>query len=412
MSEHRPEVADVFRTYGDEFLARWGHVLSRQQRKAFDDIRDCRTAALGGHLDQCDQCGHCAISYNSCRNRSCPKCQAAARAQWLDDREAELLPVEYFHVVFTLPQQIAPLALQNARIVYSTLFRTVAETLLTIAADPKHLGAAIGFLAVLHTWGQNLHAHPHIHCVVPGGGISPDNSRWIPCRKYRKSFFLPVQVLSSFFRKRFLIHLRRAYRKCKLQFHGELERLTQPAAFEALCQKVGHLKWVVYAKPPFGGPELVLKYLARYTHRVAISNRRLVSLADGRVTFEWKDYAAGNQTKTMTLEAVEFIRRFLLHVLPSGFVHIRHFGFLANRYRKEKLALCRSLLPAPQMVIEASADSRGSRDSNTEEELFRRCPVCKTGRLIRIQVLTAAACLPTRADDHGHFMIAMSTPST
>jgi hypothetical protein len=392
MSEHRPEVADVFRTYGDDFLARWGHVLSRQQRKAFDDIRACRTAALGGHLDQCDQCGHCVISYNSCRNRSCPKCQAAARAQWLADREAELLAVEYFHVVFTLPQQISRLAPQNARIVYSILFRTVAETLLTIAADPKHLGAAIGFLAVLHSWGQNLHLHPHIHCVVPGGGISPDNSRWIPCRKYRKSFFLPVKVLSAFFRKRFLIHLRRAYRKGKLQFHGELEPLAQPAAFEALCQKAGHLKWVVYAKPPFGGPEQVLKYLACYTHRVAISNRRLVSLEDGRVTFEWKDYAAGSQTKTMTLEAVEFIRRFLLHVLPSGFIHIRHFGFLANRKRKEKLALCRSLLGVPQMVSESSTDSPGSRDSTTEEELFRRCPVCKTGRLLLIQVLTAAAC--------------------
>ena len=391
MMEHRPEVADVFRTYGVDFLALWERVLSRPQRKAFTDIRACRTAALGGHLDQCDQCGHCAISYNSCRNRSCPKCQGAARAQWLTEREAELLPVEYFHVVFTLPQQIAHLALQNARIVYSILFRTVAETLLTIAADPKHLGAAIGFLAVLHSWGSNLMHHPHIHCVVPGGGISPDNSRWIPCRKYRKSFFLPVKVLSGFFRKRFLIHLRRAYRKGKLQFHGELEPLAQPAAFEALCQKAGRLQWVVYAKRPFGGPEQVLKYLARYTHRVAISNRRLLSMEDGRVTFEWKDYAAGNQTKTMTLEAVEFIRRFLLHVLPSGFVHIRHFGFLANRKRKANLALCRSLLRAPQMLIQASANSPGNRDSAPKEQP-RRCPVCKTGRLIIIQALTAAAC--------------------
>jgi Putative transposase/Transposase zinc-binding domain len=391
MSEHRPEVADVFRTYGDDFLALWERVLSRPQRKAFTDIRACRTAALGGHMDQCDQCGHCAISYNSCRNRSCPKCQGAARAQWLTEREAELLPVEYFHVVFTLPQQIAHLALQNARIVYSILFRTVAETLLTIAADPKHLGAAIGFLAVLHSWGSNLMHHPHIHCVVPGGGISPDNSRWIPCRKYRKSFFLPVKVLSAFFRKRFLIHLRRAYRKGKLQFHGELESLASPTVFEALCQKAGRLKWVVYAKRPFGGPEQVLKYLARYTHRVAISNRRLLSMEGGRVTFEWKDYAAGNQTKTMTLEAVEFMRRFLLHVPPSGFVHIRHFGFLANRKRKASLALCRSLLRAPQMVIEASANSPGDRDSAPKEQP-RRCPVCKTGRLTIIQALTAAAC--------------------
>jgi Putative transposase/Transposase zinc-binding domain len=392
VSEHRLEVADVFRTYGDEFLVQWGHVLSRPQRKAFDDIRACRTAALGGHVDQCDQCGHCAISYNSCRNRSCPKCQAAARARWLAAREAELLPVEYFHVVFTLPQQIARLALQNAKRIYSILFRAVAETLLTIAADPKHLGAAIGFLAVLHSWGQNLHLHPHIHGVVPGGGISPDNLRWMPCRKYRKSYFLPVKVLSCFFRKRFLIHLRKAFQKGKLQFHGELESLAQPTAFEALCQQAGEVEWVVYAKPPFGGPEQVLKYLARYTHRVAISNRRLLSLADGRVTFEWKDYAAGNQTKTMTLDAIEFIRRFLLHVLPSGFVHIRHFGFLANRKRKEKLALCRSLLAVPQMVIKAGADSPGAVDSTIEERLFRLCPVCKTGRLILIQFLTAAAC--------------------
>jgi hypothetical protein len=303
-----------------------------------------------------------------------------------------LLPVEYFHVVFTLPQQIARLALQNARRVYSILFRAVAETLLTIAADPQHLGAAIGFLAVLHSWGQTLHLHPHIHCVVPGGGISPDNSRWIPCRRYRKSFFLPGKVLGRYFRKRFLIHLRRSFQKGKLQFHGELEPLGHPVAFEALCQRAGRMEWVVYAKRPFGGPEQVLKYLARYTHRVAISNRRLLSMEDGRVTFEWKDYADGNQTKTMTLEAVEFIRRFLLHVLPSGFVHIRHFGFLANRKRKEKLALCRSLLDGSQAVSEPGADSPGVRDSDSAEQP-RRCPVCKIGRLIRIQVLTAAACV-------------------
>jgi hypothetical protein len=394
MSEHRLEVADVFRTYGDEFLARWGHVLSRHQRKALEDIRACRTAALGGHVEQCDQCGHCAISYNSCRNRSCPKCQAAARAKWLAEREAELLPVEeYFHVVFTLPQQIAVLALQNARRIYCILFHAVAETLLTIAADPKHLGAAIGFLAVLHTWGQNLHLHPHIHCVVPGGGISPDHSRWISCRK---SFFLPVRVLSRLFRKKFLIHLRKAFQKGKLQFEGELKWLAQPAAFEELCQQAGGIEWVVYAKRPFGGPEQVLKYLARYTHRVAISNRRLISLADGRVTFEWKDYAGGNQTKTMTLEAVEFIRRFLLHVLPSGFVHIRHYGFLANRKRKKELALCRSLLPPRPTASEAGRSSASDREAPTAEQVSHQCPVCKTGRLIFIQVLTGAAlaCLP------------------
>jgi hypothetical protein len=391
---NRPEVADVFRTHGDDFLAQWGRVLSRTQRKAFDDIRACRTAALGGHLDQCDQCGHCAISYNSCRNRSCPKCQAAARARWLAEREAELLPVkEYFHVVFTLPQQIAVLALQNARRIYSILFQSVAETLLTIAADPKHLGAAIGFLTVLHTWGQNLHLHPHIHCVVPGGGVSLDNSRWIACRK---SFFLPVKVLSRLFRRKFLVHLRKAFQKGQLQFHGELKQWAQPEAFEALCQKASHVEWVVYAKRPFGGPEQVLKYLARYTYRVAISNRRLISLADGRVTFEWKDYATGNQTKTMTLEAVEFIRRFLLHVPPSGFVRIRHFGFLANRNRKEKLALCRSLLPVRKTAPAMSANSSCVDDSAPAEQVTRLCPACKTGRLI-IQILTPAALarLPT-----------------
>src|SRR5712692_8439784 len=399
MSEHRPEVADVFRTYGDDFLALWEWVLSRPQRKAFDDIRACRTAALGGHVDQCDQCGHCAISYNSCRNRSCPKCQAAARAQWLAEREAELLPVEYFHVVFTLPQQIARLAMQNANRIYSILFRAVAETLLTIAADPQHLGAAIGFLAVLHTWGQNLHLHPHVHCVVPGGGISPDNSRWIACRK---SFFLPVEILSSFFRRKFLIRLRKAFRKGKLHFHGELESLAQPAAFESLCKKAGEVDWVVYAKRPFGGPEQVLKYLARYTHRVAVSNRRLLSLADGRVTFEWKDYADGNQTKAMTLEAVEFIRRFLLHVFPSGFVHIRHFGFLSTRRRKVKLALCRSLLAARQAAVESSADSPTNRDSPAEEPMARLCPVCKVGRLMFVQALSGevldSLSTPTVAD--------------
>jgi hypothetical protein len=393
MSDHRLELADVFRTHENDFLARWGHVLSRAQRKAFEDIRDCRTAVLGGRVEQYD-CGHRVILYNSCTNRNCPKCQAAARAKWLAEREAELLPVDtYFHVVFTLPQEIAHLALQNAREIYRILFRAASETLLTIAADPKHLGAEIGFLAVLHTWGQNLHLHPHIHCVVPGGGISPDGSRWIAPRK--KSFFLPVKVLSRLFRKKFLIYLEKAFQKGKLRFHGELAPLAQPAAFAALCRKAGQREWVVYAKRPFGGPEQVLKYLARYTHRVAISNSRLLSLEEGRVTFEWKDYADGNQSKTMTLDAVELIRRFLLHVLPSGFVRIRHFGFLANRNRKEKLVLCRSLLAAGQIGTELSASSPDRRDSETAEE-SHLCPICKIGRLVFIELLTAdaLACLP------------------
>ena len=269
MNEHRPEVADVFRTYEREFFAHWGHVLSPEQRKAFAAIRDCRTAALGGHVEyveQCDKCGHRVISYNSCRDRHCPKCQASSRAKWLTARGAELLPVPYFHVVFTLPQQIGGLALQNAREIYNMLFRAASKTLLTIAADPKRLGATVGFLSVLHTWGQNLHLHPHLHCVVPGGGIGRDGASWVGCRK--KSFFLPVHVLSSRFRKLFVADLRKAFRAGKLSFFGDMAGLANPATFEALCRQVGRRKWVVFAKPPFGGPEQVLKYLARYTHRL------------------------------------------------------------------------------------------------------------------------------------------------
>ena len=385
MNEHRLELADVFRIHEEAFLNRWGHVLSRTQRKAFKDIRDCRTAALGGHVEQYD-CGHRHIAHNSCRNRSCPKCQAAARAKWLAEQQAQLLPVHYFHVVFTVPQQIATLALQNAREFYRILFRAASETLLTIAADPKRLGVAIGFLAVLHTWGQNLHFHPHVHCVVPGGGINPDGSRWIHCRK---TFFLPVQVLGCLFRKKFLIYLSKAFRKGKLQFHGDLKHLAAPSAFEALRQQASKIKWVVFAKPPFGGPEQVLKYLARYTHRVAISNSRLKSLEDGKVSFDWKDYANGNQTKTMSLDAVEFIRRFLLHVPPSGFVRIRHFGFLANRVREQKLKLIRVLLEVPQRAPTIEPESHG--ESAKPEQEPRLCPICKIGRLISVEPFEAGA---------------------
>ncbi len=296
---------------------------------------------------------------------------------WLDEREGDLLPVPYFHVVFTLPHKIGALALQNAREIYRILFRAASETLLTIAADPRRLGAAIGFLAVLHTWGQNLHLHPHVHCVVPGGGISPDGVRWMGCKK--QSFFLPVKVLSSRFRNLFLIYLRKAFRAGRLKFHGELAGLAQPAAFEALCRQARRIQWVVFVKPPFGGPEQVLRYLARYTHRVAISNRRLLSMQEGRVTFAYKDYADGNQSKVMTLEATEFIRRFLLHILPRGFVRIRQFGFLANRARGKKLALCRALLGAvPPNNISKVAQQDG-----------KRCPACKIGRLVLIAMIPA-----------------------
>jgi hypothetical protein len=387
MPGHRLELADVFRTHQRDFLNRWNSALSIEQRRALRNLRDCRTAALGGHLQQCDRCGHRVISYNSCRNRHCPKCQASARAKWLAQRQAELLPVPYFHVVFTLPQELAHLALQNPKQIYNILFRAASETLLTIAADPQHLGASIGFLAVLHTWGQNLHLHPHLHCVVPGGGISPDGSRWIACRK---NFFLPVRVLSRLFRKRFLKALRSAFRHGTLHFAGDLRYLAAPSAFRSLCQKAADREWVVYAKPPFGGPERVLKYLARYTHRVAISNPRLRSLENGNVRFEWKDYAHGNQTKDMILDAVEFIRRFLLHVLPSGFVRIRQFGLLANRVRKQKLEQCRALLAACQPSIDCQDSSEVSSDDP------HRCPVCTFGRLIVIELLVAQ---PTAVQD-------------
>lgn len=314
-----------------------------------------------------------------------------ARARWLAERETELLPVAYFHVVFTLPQQIGGLALQNAAEIYRILFRAVSETLLTIAADAKHLGAAIGFLAVLHTWGQNLHLHPHIHCVVPGGGISPDGTRWI---RSRKSFFLPVRVLSRLFRKKFLSYLMKSYRQGKLKFHGEMAGLAQADAFETLCRQASGMEWVVYAKAPFGGPEQVLKYLARYTHRVAISNQRLLSMENGRVNFEWKDYRCGSKLTTMTLDAIEFIRRFLLHVLPGGFVRIRQFGFLSNRLRMKKLALCRSLLETGPITRSAA---RGSENVTIDDRGCPVCPVCQTGYLVPIEIIPPAAWPVARA---------------
>jgi hypothetical protein len=365
-------VADVFRQYGEAFLKRWGHTVSSQQRKALRDIGACRTAALGGHLECCDGCPHEVIAFNSCRNRSCPKCQSTARDRWLAERAKELLPVPYCHVVFTVPESLAMLILQNAQLVYGLLFRAVSQTLLEIAADPKHLGAQIGFLAVLHTWSQNLLHHPHIHCVVPAGGLAPDGSRWIPCRR---KFFLPVKVLSRFFRGKFLALLRDAFARGKLQFHGKLTPLRAPARFHAFLRPLQDAEWVVYAKPPFGGPEYVLKYLARYTHRVAISNGRLLRLENGQVTFQWRDSKDKNRIKAMTLDAVEFIRRFLLHILPSGFVKIRHFGFLSNRRRAAALASCRGLLPQPV----ATSDPILSESQQAAVE--RRCPVCHTGKM-------------------------------
>ncbi|VTR94186.1 transposase : Transposase OS=Burkholderia sp. SJ98 GN=BURK_004972 PE=4 SV=1: Zn_Tnp_IS91: Y2_Tnp [Gemmata massiliana] len=331
----------MIRAFGPSFAARYGHALSDPQRQAMRDIVRCRTAALGGHVEACDRCGYEQIAYNSCRNRNCPKCQGAARAAWLDRQAEDLLPVGYFHVVFTLPSALGPLALQNPRLVYGARFRAVAESLTELAADPKRLGAEIGFLAVLHTWGQTLSLHPHVHCVMPGGGLAPNGSRWVPCRP---GFFLPVKPLGRLFRGKFLALLSAAHTRRKLTFAGSLQHLAESHRFAAWIDQLRQTDWIVYAKRPFGGPQHVLKYLARYTHRVAISNHRLLGMGAETVSFRWKDYANGNSPKTMALDGREFIRRFLQHVLPRGFVRIRRFGFLANRCRDEKLARCRVLL--------------------------------------------------------------------
>jgi hypothetical protein len=389
--EHRLEVADVFRQHGEEFLKQWGHALSPQQRKTLRDIGSCRTAALGGHVEQCDHCARRVIAYNSCRNRHCPKCQAVARDEWLAERAKELLPVPYCHVVFTIPQQLAPLVLQNQRVCYGLLFRAVSETLQEIAADDRHLGAKIGILAVLHTWSQNLLHHPHLHCVVPAGGLSPDRSRWIACRP---NFFLPVRVLSRLFRGKLLAFLREVFAAGKLKFFGQLTHLAEAARFHAWLRDASDTEWVVYAKPPFGGPEDVLKYLARYTHRVAISSSRLLSLENARVTFRWRDSKHGNTVKPMTLDAIEFIRRFLLHVLPCGFVKIRHFGFLSNRNRRSALALCRTLLKVvPGAQANASILSQEQRSA-----LERRCPFCQAGTLRIVEWLSADQMLTCSSD--------------
>ena len=377
------ELGDIFRLHGPAYLTTFGDSLSHEQKQALRAIGVCRTPALGGHVDQCDRCGYRKISYCSCRNRHCPKCHERARAQWLEQRAAELLPVEYFHVVFTLPQRLAPLALQNQRLIYGILFRAAAATLTRIAGDPRHLGARIGFLAVLHTWGQNLNHHPHLHCVVPGGGIALDQRRWIWCRR---QFLFPVKVLSRLFRAKFVAYLKTAFRDGKLGFHGELKSLSQRRNFVEWLSPVAGTEWVVYAKPPFGGPRQVLKYLARYTHRVAISNQRLISLENDRVTFRWKNYARGNQPATMTLKAVEFVRRFLLHVLPRGFVKVRHFGLLANRGRRRNLALCRKLLVASSSARDFHpAHDRLADQMETDQR--DRCPRCRAGHMRRLETL-------------------------
>ena len=352
-------------------------------------IETCRTADRGGHVEKCSQCEHLRISYNSCRNRHCPKCQGKERAQWLQQRQAELLPIEYFHVVFTLPAPLAALAYRNKTVVYDILFRAGAETLLTIARDPKHLGAEIGFFGILHTWGQNLHHHPHVHCVVSGGGPSADSDRFV---RTRPGFFLPVRVLSRLFRRLFLEALQKAFEQGNLQFFSDFEHLHDAQSFAQYLKPLQDSDWVVYAKPPFAGPEAVLAYLARYTHRVAIGNERLQSIENDQVTFQAKDYRHHNRSKNLTVEAHEFIRRFLLHALPPGFQRIRHYGFPANAHRREKLALCRKLLSAdltgllPTIAV-AVALAVTAQVLEKRDESAYRCPVCGVGVMIAIQLL-------------------------
>ena len=381
------EVADIFRQVGPAYRQHYTDALSRGQRCVMSAIERCRTAALGGHVEQCDSCGHQRIAFNSCRNRHCPKCQSLVRAQWLEDRQADLIPVDYFHVVFTLPAEIAAIAYQNKAVIYEILFHATAETLRTIAADPKHLGAEIGFIAILHTWGQNLLHHPHLHCVVPGGGLSADGERWISCRP---GFFLPVRVLSRLFRRLFLAQLQEAFDAGHLRFFKTLDPLKVPGDFARYLAPVRRAEWVVYAKPPFGGPQHVLNYLGRYTHRVAISNNRLIDFADGKVSFRWKDYRHESRQKIMSLDAHEFIRRFLLHVLPGGFQRIRHYGLLANRHRAAKLARCRQLLAEPAPIAklpDAPTDYRDRYEELTGKSL-RDCPQCGQGHMVCIETFS------------------------
>ncbi len=364
------EVADVVRLAGRRFIENNRHWLNRLHLKVLTAIERCRTAALGGHVDRCTACGHKAISYNSCRNRHCPRCQANARDRWIEARSRDLLPVPYAHVVFTLPHEFAPLALQNKKVAYDILFRASAETLIEVARNPERLGADIGFFSVLHTWNQKLEHHPHVHCVVPAGGLAPDRSRWIASHP---RFLLPVAVLKEVFRAKFTQALREAFRAGKLGFHGALKPLGRPKVFAELIRQTYRKEWVVYCKRPFGGAEHVLRYLGCYTHRVAISNHRLVAIHDGKVTFRWRDSAHKNKKRLMTIPAGEFLRRFLLHVLPKGFVRIRHFGILSASHRSRLLPLCRELIaadPPPQGRPDARLQPA------TPYEGLWTCPIC------------------------------------
>jgi len=372
MSRPTVEVADVIRTHGALFLERNRSWIGFQQMKVLQAIARCRTAALGGHIDHCSDCGHQTISYNSCRDRHCPRCQAQARQRWLAARDRELLGVPYFHVVFTLPHELNPLCQYNPKLLYDLLLQTSAATLLEVAADPKHLGADIGFLSILHTWGQNLLLHPHVHCAIPAGGLSPDHTRWV---HPRHPFFLPVKVLSRVFRGKFVAGLRRLHRRNKLRLSGLIGGLSEANRFASFLRTLFHQDWVVYAKPAFGGPTQVLRYLGRYTHRVAISNHRLLTFDGERVTFRWKDYAHANKQRKMTLDGAEFLRRFVQHILPRGFVRIRQYGFLANRCRSTELTRARQLLATTPRQQEPCEEP-------PREPASWRCPRCGAAMIV------------------------------
>jgi len=379
-------LGDVIRRFGAALREQRGVAMTAAQDAVLSTLARCRTPALGGHVYRCDHqdCGAEHIAYNSCCSRHCPTCLGHKSAAWLQARAKDLLPVAYFHVVFTLPEQVAAVAFCNKKVVYGILLRAAAQTLLEVARDPKHLGAAIGFLAILHTWTQTLLHHPHIHCVVPGGGLSPDGTRWIACRD---NFFLPVKVLSRVFRGKFLAFLNDAAQRGQLRLSGSTASLADPEAWAELLTQMRSKEWVVYAKPPFGSAEQTLKYLARYTHRVAISNRRIASVTDQYVSFRYRDRSRDNATRTMTLTGIEFLRRFLLHVLPKGFVRIRHFGLLANRVRKAKLARCRELL-GTQTAERPSTVEPNQHSETTEDVAARRCPSCGVGQLHWVRELS------------------------
>ena len=385
MQGDAPTLGDVIRRFGAALVRQRGTALTPAQHAVLSTLGRCHTAALGGHLYRCDACGAEHPAYNSCGNRHCPSCLGHRSAKWLTERAAELLPVPYYHVVFTVPAELAALALGNKKVVYAILFRAASETLLELAKDPKHLGASLGFLAILHTWTQTLLHHPHIHCIVPGGGLSPDGTRWVKCRA---GFLLPVRLLSRLYRGKFLAYLAEAACAGDLRFAGATAALADPSAFAAFLAEQRRKEWVVYAKPPFGSPEQVLKYLARYTHRVAISDRRILGIEDDAVTFRYRDNARGGH-HVMTLDGVEFLRRFLLHVLPTGFVRIRYFGLFANRCRAENLARCRTLLAAEPGAIAPTASSVPAGPTTADDDRDR-CPSCGVGRLRRVRVLAPA----------------------